>query len=142
MHFYYVFRLCKCFIDVFEFEILNDSTKNNWFISWLAKDLNQFQKLCQFLKEHPKFRVFLNQKRDEIIEYGRLKGFHSILSYNDRIWDSCFKNYLNHNIGRTFQFTYILPNWWCDLLSKNIESDFLFENLVISKCLCIFEWIY
>ena len=71
---------------MFEFEILNSCnlpTSSNWFIVWLAKDLNQFKKFCQFFREKPNLQLLLDPFRDKIVEVGRLKGFHSKLSYDN-----------------------------------------------------------
>lgn len=85
--------MCSCFIDVFEYEILNITEDNlfnklefhkNWFISWIAKELSEFQKLLHFinrLESGDSLRIFLDEVKEEIIELGRLKGFHSRLTY-------------------------------------------------------------
>lgn len=90
----YFFRLCSCFIDVFEYEILNITKENlsnpteflkNWFISWIAKELPEFQKFLNFInrleKDENNLRIFLDEVKEEIIEFGMMKGFHSRLTY-------------------------------------------------------------
>jgi hypothetical protein len=86
--------LCSCFIDVFEFEILNITKENllnqlefreNWFISWISKELTEFQKFLNFINRQEgvdnNLRIFLDEVKEEIIELGRFKGFHSRLTY-------------------------------------------------------------
>ena len=84
--------MCSCFVDVFEYEILNlseeillNSTEfnKNWFLLWLAKELQEFQKFSNFINrlESGSLRIFLDKVKEEIIELGRLKGFHTRLTY-------------------------------------------------------------
>lgn len=86
--------MCSCFIDVFEFEILNITKENllnqlefreNWFISWISKELTEFQKFLNFINRlegvDNNLRIFLDEVKEEIIELGRFKGFHSRLTY-------------------------------------------------------------
>lgn len=81
-------RLCKLFVDVFEFEIINvqftvSELRQNWFISWIAKDLQRFKQFCQFPSQNA---LFIDQVREEVIQLGRLKGYHSLSAYQN-----CYK---------------------------------------------------
>ena len=93
--------MCSCFIDVFEYEILNITEENlsnqlefrkNWFISWIAKELDEFNKFLDFINklesesDSESLRIFLDKVKEEIIELGRLKGFHSRLTYEKLIF--------------------------------------------------------
>ena len=79
-----IFRLCKCFIDVFEFQILQIENEE-WFIAFISKDLNEFKKFSKFFSEkirnNNSLKTFLEKFKDKIISFGRLKGFHSLLTY-------------------------------------------------------------
>lgn len=82
-------ELCRVFEDVFLFEVLQvelESKKEyRWFLHWLAEDLGQFRRFCQFQEEARRekkdYWIFLEQVRLWIIEIGRKEGLHSLSSY-------------------------------------------------------------
>lgn len=80
---HYKQELCKTFIDVFEYEILNiRNIEDEWFCLWISQDLEQFTLFCKVLQGRE------GTLKEAIIELGRKRGFHSLSNYK-----KCASNY-------------------------------------------------
>lgn len=82
-------RLCKHFIDIFEFEVIHLlntewTIADNWFLEWLSEDLKAFKSLCEFVKATPEEnKPLLENIRERVIDLGRLKCCHSTFTYRN-----------------------------------------------------------
>ena len=54
----------------------------NWFLSWIAKDLLEFQNFLHFINGcENDLRIFLDEVKEKIVELGHVRGFHSRSTY-------------------------------------------------------------